>query len=106
MCKIQTTAELESALNNKLSLLLCKTKGCAICSSIKEKLENIENYYPDINFYELNIEELRVFQGQFLIFTLPTVLVISYNKELHRESRFIRISILKNTLNKIIEELK
>jgi hypothetical protein len=35
-----------------------------------------------------------MFQGQQLVFTVPTILVFSYEKEILRESRFIDFSKL------------
>jgi len=45
--------------------------------------------YPQIPLYQLYLEDILEFQGQQLIFTVPTIVIFSGGKEILRESRFI-----------------
>lgn len=45
--------------------------------------------YKSIPHYQVYLEEIPLFQGQHLVFTVPTILVFSEGKEILRESRFI-----------------
>lgn len=104
MRKIKTNIDLTLALQNELSIIITKSKSCSVCNTVKGKLELIEDDYPDVAFYEVYIEDLPIIQGQFLIFTLPTVLVFNYNKELLRESRFVRMYKITNILDNYLEK--
>jgi len=99
MKKINTNEDLDLALQNELSVILSKTKDCSVCSAIKEKLILIKNNYPKVNFFELYLDDLPLFQGQFLVFSVPTVLIMNYNKELLRQSRFIQMRNITNFLD-------
>lgn len=99
MKRIKTNDDLNSALQNDLSVILSKTEGCSICGAIKQRLELIEDNYPNIPFYELYIEDIPLFQGQYLVFTVPTVLVMNNGKEILRESRFVNIRNITKLLD-------
>lgn len=101
MKQITTQNELDLALSNDFSLILSKTNGCSVCGAIKQRLELIEDTYKDIPFYEIYIEDLPTFQGQYLVFTVPTVLIFEKEKELLRESRFVNIRNITKLLDNI-----
>jgi len=48
--------------------------------------------YPSIPAFEIYLEDVELFQGQHLVFTVPTIIVFSNEKEILRESRFIDFS--------------
>jgi len=102
MKRINTKLDLDLALQNELSIILSKTKDCTVCGAIKERLEAIEGNYPSIDFFEVYIEDFPLFQGQFLVFAVPTVLVMNYGKEILRESRFVQIRNITKLLNNLI----
>jgi hypothetical protein len=62
---------------------------------MSEKLKVFMNDYPSIPAYELYLEDVEMFQGQQLVFTVPTILVFSEGKEILRESRFIDFEKIK-----------
>lgn len=99
MKTITNYSELNQALNNNLSLILCKTKSCLVCSSVKEKLIQLINEYKEVNFYEIYLEDFKEFQGQSLVFSSPTIIIFKNTKEIFRKSRFIIINEIKELLN-------
>lgn len=82
----------QKIIENKLSIVIAKTKMCSVCKPISNKLSLFMEDYPDILAYELYLEDIELFQGQHLVFTVPTILVFSESKEILRESRFIDFS--------------
>lgn len=89
MKKIETYEEFQEIIKSDISIVIAKTKTCVVCRPISEKLKIFMNDYPQIPSYELYIEDVEMFQGQQLVFTVPTILVFSNEKEILRESRFI-----------------
>jgi hypothetical protein len=89
MNKIENYEEFLNIIKSDISVIIAKTKTCAVCKPISEKLKIFMNDYPQIPSYELYIEDVEMFQGQHLVFTVPTILVFSNEKEILRESRFI-----------------
>ncbi len=89
MNKIENYEEFLKIIKSDISIIIAKTKTCVVCKPISEKLKIFMNDYPQIPSYELYIEDVEMFQGQHLVFTVPTILVFSNEKEILRESRFI-----------------
>lgn len=76
-------------IKQDLCVIIAKTKTCAVCKPMSDKLFLFMKNYPSIPTYELYLEDVELFQGQQLVFTVPTVIVYSDSKEILRESRFI-----------------
>jgi len=86
---IMSYEEFVEASNKELIILIAKTKGCVVCKPITNKLMEFMQQYPSIPMYQVYLEDVSLFQGQHLVFTVPTILVFSEGKEILRESRFI-----------------
>jgi len=101
MKTIQSYDEFESIIQSSLSVIIAKTKTCNVCVPLSKKLESFMEDYPTIPAYQLYLEDIELFQGQHLVFTVPTILVFSESKEILRESRFIDFSKLERLFNLI-----
>ncbi|MFA7560741.1 MAG: thioredoxin family protein [Candidatus Izemoplasmatales bacterium] len=86
---IKNYDELKKIITQEIALIIAKTKTCVVCKPITEKLEKFMLDYPTIPAYQLYLEDVEIFQGQHLVFTVPTILVFSNEKEILRESRFV-----------------
>ncbi len=89
MNTIQNYEEFNNIVNQDLMILIAKTKTCAVCKPLTEKLIQFMENYKTIPMYQVYLEDVLIFQGQHLVFTVPTVLVFSNGQEILRESRFI-----------------
>ncbi len=89
MDTIKNYQEFEEKINSELVVIIAKTKHCGVCKPLTEKLKTFMVGYPKIPAYQLYLEDVEIFQGQHLVFTVPTVIVFSESKEILRESRFI-----------------
>jgi len=83
---------LEKIIQDDLVVVIAKTKTCNVCKPLTEKLKVFMDDYPTIPAYQLYLEDVEIFQGQHLVFTVPTIIVFSESKEILRESRFIDFS--------------
>ncbi len=99
MTNIREITEVNEVINNDLAVIIAKSKNCSVCKPVSENLENLMKNYPNVLLYSIYIEELEMFSGQFLVFTVPTILIFSGGKELLRESRFINFSNIKRLLD-------
>ncbi len=88
----------EQIIENELVIVIAKTKTCAVCKPLSNKLTEFMKDYPEVLLYEVYLEDVEIFQGQHLVFTVPTILVFSNKKELLRESRFIDFDRLSRLL--------
>ena len=55
--------------------------------------------YPSVPVYKVFLEDVQEFQGQQLIFTVPTIVFYSELKEILRESRFIDFEKIERLLD-------
>ena len=86
---IKNYQEFEKIIKSELVVVIAKTKHCSVCKPLTDKLKYFMEDYPNIPAYQLYLEDIEIFQGQHLVFTVPTVIVFSESKEILRESRFI-----------------
>lgn len=86
-------------IKGDMTVIIAKTKTCVVCKPLSEKLRIFMIDYPTIPSYQLYLEDVEMFQGQQLVFTVPTIIVYSNGKEILRESRFIDFDKLKRLFN-------
>ena len=86
-------------IKGDMTVIIAKTKTCVVCKPLSEKLRIFMIDYPTIPSYQLYLEDVEIFQGQQLVFTVPTIIVYSDGKEILRESRFIDFDKLKRLFN-------
>lgn len=91
--------EIKTILKQPLSIIIAKTKQCSVCVPITKKLDEVMLDYPNIPYYHVYLEDVVEFQGQHLIFTVPTIVIYSEEKELLRESRFVNFSNIERLLS-------
>ncbi|MBI9010062.1 MAG: thioredoxin family protein [Tenericutes bacterium] len=103
MKKILNYEEFQTISKQDLIIIIAKTKTCTVCHPITNKLIEFMNDYETIPYYELYLEDVELFQGQQLVFTVPTVLVFSEGKEILRESRFIDFAKIERLFNLYLE---
>ncbi|HOO43780.1 MAG TPA: thioredoxin family protein [Bacillota bacterium] len=89
MNTIKTYEEFEQLIKQDLCIVIAKTKTCAVCTPLTDKLMAFMKDYEKIPVYQVYLEDVALFQGQHLVFTVPTILIFSDSKEILRESRFI-----------------
>lgn len=96
---IKNYEEFNHIIKQELSIIIAKTKNCAVCQPLTNKLNIFMENYKDIPTNEIYLEDVELFQGQHLVFTVPTILVFSYGKEILRESRFIDFEKIERLFN-------
>ena len=79
-------------------LMYFTTPDCGVCKVLYPKLLNeIEDFsYPLLKIDASTFTELS---GQYLVFAVPTVLIIHQQKEVLRESRYIDFNKINRLLN-------
>ena len=77
------------------------TPQCNVCKVLKPKvIELIENEFPQLKFFYIDLNDAKEITGQLSVFTVPTILVFLDGKELIRTSRNISIEQLKEQINR------
>lgn len=74
---------------NQLVMLVGSTKNCGVCTTIKPRLRQLAEKYTQLEEIYIWVDSLIEASGEFMIFTVPTIIVFAEGKEVHRESRII-----------------
>lgn len=99
MKTIENYQDFTEMIQSPLTIIIAKTKTCSVCAPITKKLEEFLIPYPSIPVYQIYLEDVLEFQGQQLIFTVPTIVIFSEGKEILRESRFIDFDKIERLLS-------
>lgn len=86
--------------NNQMTVLIASTKDCSVCTAIKPRITQILNQYKKVKGIYIGIDSLPEASGEFMIFTVPTIILLIEGKEVHRESRFIDFKRLEFELTR------
>jgi thioredoxin-like negative regulator of GroEL len=96
MNEIQEATEKEAA-----ALFYFSTEQCNVCKVLKPKVaELIEENFPEIKLFYVDIEKAPVISGQYRIFTIPTILVFFDGKEFLRKSRNVGLGELEKEIRR------
>jgi len=84
-------------LTQKPFVMLFQTEMCGVCHAIEPKLKDLlENF--GVSYVAIDAGKYPEIAGQHQVFTVPTIVVWSENREILRESRFINFSKIERLL--------
>ncbi len=86
---IENYKDVDKIINKDLVMVIAKTHTCSSCQTIASMLENNLKHYYQIEIYSIYVDDIDKFRGEFLIFSVPTVLIFNKGKEILRESRYM-----------------
>ncbi|NLP45880.1 MAG: thioredoxin family protein [Epulopiscium sp.] len=105
MQKVQSWDQLEDKRkekNKNVSLFYFTSKTCPVCHVLLPRVEKLVSIYPKISAIHIDIEKIPKAQGEFMVFSAPTVLIFWEGKEIFRQSRFIRLEEVEECIKKYI----
>lgn len=86
---LKSIIEVNDVIKKDFVIVIAKSHTCGACQSINTVLNSKVVGIENVESYTVFIDDLDQFRGDYLIFSVPTVLVFSDGKELLRESRYI-----------------
>lgn len=95
----------EFTRNNRLSFIYISRESCSVCHAVWPRVQELLSDYPQIQLGTVDADEVKEIAGEYLVFTVPTMFLLKDQKELFRESRFIRIEQLKQNLERAIIDI-
>jgi len=100
---LQSLEELQAKTNDSVpKLVYFSHLQCNVCKVLKPKIrELIQNNFPQMMLYYVNIKEHPDMAGQFSVFSVPTILVFFDGREYIRESRHVNLSTFEERLEKL-----
>ncbi len=99
--QLYTPEEIENAMNYPASLLYFSSLSCNVCKVLKPKVaEMINEDFPKIRLYYIDIEMSPALSGQHSIFSIPAILIFFDGKEFFRKSRNINLADLRKEIER------
>ncbi len=107
MNKILSLVELESVIRtHPMVVIYYFSELCNVCKVLKPKMaELLNNRFPGVYLFYIDIEKNPEISGQHRVFTSPTIDVYLEGKEHARFSRNITLPEFERTLSKPYEML-
>ncbi len=102
-----TSTELQTVLDeHPLTLLYFSTPTCNVCKVLKPQVKALLEEEPPWYFQYMNTEESMEIAGQYLIFAVPTLLLMADGKEIGRLSRHFGMHELEHQVHRYAELFK
>lgn len=105
MKELKSKEEIDKAINSEnLSIIKFSAEWCGPCKVIATTITEIEPQFPNVNFYEINIEEIESeILDQYKVRNIPLIL---FFKEGLITDRIIGSYPKEDLIKKINENLK
>ncbi|MBB5174702.1 thioredoxin family protein [Texcoconibacillus texcoconensis] len=91
---------------NEMTLVLVKSKTCTVCEPVEQMVDRLIEKDADVEIGKVYMDEVPDLTGQWLIFSVPTLLLFVKGDEHKRVSRFIREEDIKDMLTYAKEQYK
>ncbi|MFO8068562.1 MAG: thioredoxin family protein [Alkalibacterium sp.] len=102
----QSLEELRKHVNeNDLAFLFLYGQNCSVCHGVLPQIKPIVEGFPEIKTLQADVEKIPEISGEYIVFTVPVVLLFVDGREVMRFARFIEKNKLHEQLDKITSAL-
>ena len=91
----------EKIKKSQHTLVYFSFPGCSVCVALRPKIEKLVESFENVEFLYVNTHETPEVSGQYLVFTVPTVILFSQGAEQKRWSRVFSVEDVENALNRL-----
>ncbi len=104
MKNVSSIKEFSDLLTNE-SILLAYfgTDSCSVCHATKPKVDILMKKFPDVLTCYCPADHVPELSGQYLIFTVPAVIIFHMGREIFRSARFIDLVEVEKRLKEMSE---
>lgn len=95
----------EHIRNNRLALVYIYGETCSVCHAVMPQVKPIIEQFKAISAMQIDSERFPEVSGEWMVFTVPAILLFVDGKEVLRVARFIEKNKLENQLIKITNAL-
>ncbi len=81
------------------------TETCNVCKVLRPQVRQICSKFDDVHFEYVDIEKAPELRGQYLVFSVPTIIVFVEGREHKRLNRYMSLQEFENELTRIVEIL-
>jgi len=102
---VKNLDEFNQILKDNLGVLMYfSNETCNVCKVLKPQIiKMLEEKYPEIPFYYVDMSETPEISAQTQVFTIPTIIVYFDGKETIKKSRHIGLAELAESIRRPYE---
>lgn len=93
------TVSLKKLKNRKFIFIYLSKKSCSVCTAMKPKIIDLSDKYKYSDFIAIDLDEIQNAAGEFLVFSIPALLIYSEGKELYRGARFFNMKDIEKKMD-------
>jgi len=83
-----------------LELIYLSTPDCRVCQTLRLQVEALVQSQPPWTFTYVNLDREPLMKGRWLVFTVPTLILVIDGREVRRFSRYIHLDELGRALQR------
>lgn len=80
--KVLNENDIKDVISNKSGIVYFGAPWCKDCKFAKPILEELEKKYQNIDFYEINVDDIPNARDEYTIRHIPTILFLKNGKEI------------------------
>jgi thioredoxin-like negative regulator of GroEL len=89
--------------NNNLIIVYFSGDKCAVCSTLKPKIEMlVGQQYPQLPIIEIETEKFPEIAARYNVFSVPVIILFVEKREQVREARNVSISGFSQKIEKLV----
>ena len=82
------------------------TETCNVCKVLRPQVRQICEQFDIVHFEYVNIEKAPELRGQYLVFSVPTIIIFVEGWEHKRLNRYMSLQDFENELTRMVKILK
>ena len=86
-------------MSEKLRVLYFSAPWCGPCKIFKPAFNEIVDQYDDIDVQRIDVDDTPIFAQEYLITSIPTVIMMKGEEQVFRQSGVITKTQLKNLID-------
>lgn len=92
--------ELSKIKEGDFSFVYLSREECSVCHVLLPKVEDLATKYPESTMTAIDLNNTPEAAGEFMVFSIPALIVYSRGKELYRGARFFNFGELEDKLDR------
>ncbi len=103
---IETLDELKETIkSNFINIVYFSNDSCNVCKTLKPKIHDAVSEFEQVKFLYVDLDKVNESSGEYIVFSIPTILLFIDGKEYIRESRNLSVGAFKEQLSRYVEML-